>query len=522
MEEQISSIVEALKINAEKTPDKLCVGDKKNQVTYKEFWNMVKKAAVYLQEKGVQKGDMVVIRGAQKVEFLLGVFGVQLAGGAVCPLEKAIKDDRIMEIMNFVDSNIYLAEKSVKNTTVNNISLKEMFKVVQNNEAVTPNENTDNSENVVLNESSDSSEAVNSKEFSLPASDDLSEILFTTGTTGKSKGIEVTFGCNIAIAQNVIDSVGMEKDEIELITTPINHSLAIRRSYGAIYNGSSIVLTDGIKFVEDFFKLLDRYKITAITFVPAILEQVLKFAKDRFATYDNQFHYIQLGSAPLSETNKEILTKMFPTTRLYNTYGATESGCTVILEFSKYGHKKKCIGRTTVNTEILFVDDRRNIVEASLEKPGILAFKGKMNMRSYYKEPEITKEVMDEKGVVYTNDLGYLGEDGLVYLLGRQGDVINMGGIKIAPTEIEEVAMKHEMIKDCACIPIKDEITGEAPKLFVTLNEGYQLDQKELSKYLLSKLESLKVPKTFEVIDEIPRTFNGKIIRKQLKALENN
>ena len=522
MEEQISSIVEALKINAEKTPDKLCVGDKKNQVTYKEFWNMVKKAAVYLQEKGVQKGDMVVIRGAQKVEFLLGVFGVQLAGGAVCPLEKAIKDDRIMEIMNFVDSNIYLAEKPVKNTTVNNISLKEMFKVVQNNEAVTPNENTDNSENVVLNESSDSSEAVSSKEFSLPASDDLSEILFTTGTTGKSKGIEVTFGCNVAIAQNVIDSVGMEKDEIELITTPINHSMAIRRSYGAIYNGSSIVLTDGIKFVEDFFKLLDRYKITAITFVPAILEQVLKFAKDRFATYDNQFHYIQLGSAPLSETNKEILTKMFPTTRLYNSYGATESGCTVILEFSKYGHKKKCIGRTTVNTEILFVDDKRNIVEASLEKPGILAFKGKMNMRSYYKEPEITKEVMDENGVVYTNDLGYLGEDGLVYLLGRQGDVINMGGIKIAPTEIEEVAMKHEMIKDCACIPIKDEITGEAPKLFVTLNEGYQLDQKELSKYLLSKLESLKVPKTFEVIDEIPRTFNGKIIRKQLKALENN
>ena len=204
---------------------------------------------------------MVVIRGAQKVEFLLGVFGVQLAGGAVCPLEKAIKDDRIMEIMNFVDSNIYLAEKPVKNTTVNNISLKEMFKVVQNNEAVTPNENTDNSEKVVLNESSDSNEAVNSKEFSLPASDDLSEILFTTGTTGKSKGIEVTFGCNVAIAQNVIDSVGMEKDEIELITTPINHSLAIRRSYGAIYNGSSIVLTDGIKFVEDFFKLLDRYKL---------------------------------------------------------------------------------------------------------------------------------------------------------------------------------------------------------------------------------------------------------------------
>lgn len=494
MDKSVVSIIEALKINSEKTPDKLCVGDKRNQATYKQFWNMVEKAATFLNENGVKKGDIVVIRGAQKVEFLLGVFAVQLLGGAVCPLEKAIKDDRILEIMEFVDSNIYLADKLVKNERVNNISLKELFKTVQDEE-----------------------NQIKPFTFAFPKKGDLSEILFTTGTTGKSKGIEVTCDCNVVIAQNVMDSVQMEKDEVELITTPMNHSLAIRRAYGAIYNGSSVVLTDGIKFVEDFFRLLDAYKITAITFVPAILEQVLKFAKDRFATYDEQLHYIQLGSAPLSENNKEILGKMFPTTRLYNTYGATESGCTVILEFSKYGAKQKCIGRTTVNTEILFVDENRNVVDASLEKPGILAFKGGMNMKGYYKEPEITAEVMDEQGIVYTNDLGYLGEDGLVYLLGRQGEVINMGGIKIAPTEIEEVVLKHEMIKDCACIPIPDEITGEAPKLFVVLNEGYEFHQKELSKYMLLKLESLKVPKVFEVIDEIPRTFNGKIIRKQLK-----
>lgn len=494
MNKSVVSIIEALKINSEKTPDKLCVGDKRNRVTYIQFWNMVEKAATLLSEKGVEKGDIVVIRGAQKVEFLLGVFAVQLLGGAVCPLEKAIKDDRILEIMELVDAHIYLADKPVKHERVNNISLKELFKTVQDEE-----------------------NQIKPFSFAFPKKGDLSEILFTTGTTGKSKGIEVTCDCNVVIAQNVMDSVQMEKDEVELITTPINHSLAIRRAYGAIYNGSSVVLTDGIKFVEDFFRLLDTYKITAITFVPAILEQVLKFAKDRFAAYDEQFHYIQLGSAPLSENNKEILGKMFPTTRLYNTYGATESGCTVILEFSKYGEKQKCIGRTTVNTEILFVDENRNVVDASLEKPGILAFKGGMNMKGYYKEPEITAEVMDEQGIVYTNDLGYLGADGLVYLLGRQGEVINMGGIKIAPTEIEEVVLKHEMIKDCACIPIPDEITGEAPKLFVVLNEGYEFQQKELSKYMLSKLESLKVPKVFEVIDEIPRTFNGKIIRKQLK-----
>lgn len=490
---EIGSIVEALKVNAEKMPDRVCVGDKKKSATYKEFWIMVQKAATYLKGCGVKRGDIVVFRGVQKVEFLTGVFGLHLAGAAMCPLEKAIRDDRIIEIMDFIETDKYLAEKPVNNSKVQNISLKELFSY-----AISKESKID--------------------EFNMPDKNDLSEILFTTGTTGKSKGIEITFGINIAIAQNVVDSVSMGDDEVELLTSPINHSLAIRRFYAAIYNGTTAILTDGFVFVEGFFKVLDTYKVTAITFVPAILDTVLKFAKDRFSTYDNQFNYIQMGSAPLSETDKEILTEMFPTVRLYNTYGATESAATVILEFNKYADKKNCIGRTTVNTTIFFADENKNEIEASPENPGFMAFKGAMNMKGYYKEPEITAEVMMD-GNVYTNDMGYLGEDGFVYLLGRKGDVINMGGLKIAPTEIEEVVSQNNNIKDCACIPVSDEIAGEVPKLYVVMNDGCEFDQKEISKFMLDKLESFKVPKIFEVIDEIPRTFNGKIIRKQLKEL---
>ena len=462
MNNEVASILEAIKIHAKETPDKLCAGDKKKSATYSEFWDMIQRAATYLKNSGVRKDSIVVIRGVQKVEYLVAALGIQLAGAAYLPLEKAVKDDRILEIMKFVEADVYVAEKPVNNENVKNISLKELLKIV-----------TDKTSPI--------------ETFEMPKSNQLAEILFTTGTTGKSKGIEVTFKTDIAIAQNVIDSVEMGKDEVELLSTPINHSLAIRRFYGAMYNGSTAILTDGFVFVEDFFKLLDNY--------------------------------IQMGSAPLSEADKELLTKMFPTVRLYNTYGATESGCTVILEFNKYADKKNCIGRTTVNTTIFFVDENRNEIEASFKNPGYMAFKGDMNMRGYYKEPEITKEAL-ENGNIYTNDLGYVGEDGLVYLLGRKGDVINMGGLKIAPTEIEEVVVTHEKIKDCACIPIKDEITGEAPKLFVVMNEGCEFDQKEIAKFMLNKLEAFKVPKVFEGIDEIPRTFNGKIIRKKLKELD--
>ena len=199
--------------------------------------------------------------------------------------------------------------------------------------------------------------------------------------------------------------------------------------------------------------------------------------------------------------------------------GLTESGCTVSLEFSKYGDKKGSIGKPNVNAEIIFVDDNRNIVKASAQNPGNLAFKGAMNMPGYLKEPEITKEVMDDEGTLYTNDLGYMGEDGFVYLLGRKGDVINMGGIKIAPSEIEEVVAQNEMIKECACIPIPDEITGEAPKLFIVINEGFEYDEKSLYRFMLEKLEAIKVPKVVQVIDALPRTFNGKVIKRMLKEM---
>lgn len=488
----IQSILEAVRCHAAETPDKLCMGDKDKQVSYSEFWTMIRRAAAFFKAEGIGEGEIVTLRACQKVEYEIAFFGLQLAGAVVCPLEKGIKEDRILEIMDFVDATRCVSERRLKSDRITWIRLADVYEAASDSTAEAP-------------------------DFPLPSPDAMTDLLFTTGTTGKSKGIEVTAACNVAIAQNVNDSVSQTPDEVEIITTPVSHSLAIRRTYGGLYIGSSLVFADGVKFIEDFFTLLTSYKATALTFVPAILEQVLRYSSDRLAAYNGQLHYIQLGSAPLSEENKARLRSLLPDVRLYNTYGATESGCTIILEFSKYTDKEKCIGRTTVNTTLLFVDDERREVEATPEQPATMAFRGGMNMRRYYKEPGITAEVMDELGTIYTNDVGYRGADGLIYLLGRKGDVINVGGIKVAPTEVEEAAMKNPMLADCACIPIPDEITGEATKLFVVPADPACFDAKLLQKDLMNRLEALKVPKVYEVIDEIPRTFNGKIIRKQLK-----
>ena len=263
-----SSILEAIKSASEITPDKICLGDKKNKVTYKQFWKMINKGASFLEENGVKKGDVVVLKGAQKVEYLFAMFSIQLLGAVACPLEKAVKEDRILEIMDFVETDYFLDKKKLKNENKKSISLKDMF-----NEAI----------------DFDSYEV--EYKFDLPKEDDLSEILFTTGTTGKSKGIKIVYRNNVAIAQNVSEAIGITNDDVEMVTAPMNHSMALRRTYTVFYKGGTVVLTDGVKFIEDFFKLLDMYNVTGLTFAPAILEQLLKFAKDRFGTYSDRLRY---------------------------------------------------------------------------------------------------------------------------------------------------------------------------------------------------------------------------------------
>lgn len=486
--ENCQSILESIYNHALETPDKLCVGDKVRAFTYSQFWELIKGAASHLRARGVKKGTVVAIRGCQRAEYFLGHFGVQLAGGIPCPLERGIGKNRIAQIMEGVGSSILLNDKQTDLPGVTNILYEELRHVPAGSES-----------------------------FLLPQGEDISELLFTTGTTGRSKGIELLHSGNVAIAQNISAALGSGPEVTELITAPLTHSMALRRSYSQLYIGGSIVLTDGAKFINSFFELMDRFGVTAISFVPAILEQVLIAGGERLSQYDGLLRYIEFGSAALSEERKQTLRKLLPHVRLFDIYGSTEAGCATFFEFSRYTKKPGCIGHPTVNTELFFVDENRRPVRATRDEPGFLAISGGMNMRGYYKDPALTAEVMDRDGRIYTNDLGYMGEDGSVYLLGRRGDVISVGGIKVSPAEVEEVAAKFPAVLDCACVPIPDDITGETVKLFVVPHPDLDLDRSELTKYLSERLETMKVPKAYEIIPEIPRTFNGKIIRNKLK-----
>ena len=406
----------------------------------------------------------------------------------VIPVEKSTSVERVLEIGGRVDSECLISDKEADG--ISSIKIKD-----------------------IIARAKDADEA----DLELPGENDRSMLLFTTGTTGSSKGVVMLHRGDVGIAGNVIEGTSMKKGNVEIIPMPLNHSFGIRRYQSDMVNGGTVCLMDGMVFIGTLWKLVEKYGATSMAISPASLGMIFHLSDERIADYADQLDYIQIGSAPLAEADKEKLLRLLPDTRLYNFYGSSEAGCACILEFSGNGNKTGCIGRPTVNSIVRFTDDAGNVVEnGSPEAPALLSWGGSIVMEGYYNDPDLTAETL-VGGYVRTKDLAYLDEDGDCILVGRADDVINYGGSKISPAEIENLALGYEYIDDVAFTSISDPITGELPVILVIQKDGY--DEAEFERFLTDRLESYKLPRKYIYVDNIPKTFKGSVLRKEVRKL---
>lgn len=480
-----NSIVEAVKFNSEKHPEKVCVTDAKISYTYSQYYNKIKQAAAFLADKGIKKGDMVIIKSAQNAAFLTVLHAVHILGAVAVPLEKTVKEERVNEINAVVNASAYISDKPTEN--INTYLYKEIDEYDKEYE---PKE--------------------------LPDGADDSTILFTTGTTGKSKGILLSHSADVAVAGNVTCGTKMKKDNIEIIPMPLNHSFALRRYYANVINGSSVILMDGVIFISRFFDAFDKQGATSVAMAPSALSIIFKLSNDTISIYKDKIDYIQFGSSYMPEADKERIRSYLPNTRLYNFYGSTEAGCSSIIDFNENSENPYNIGKATVNSDIRFVDENNEFVEATEQNPARLVTGGKMLMNEYYKEPKLTAETLIN-GYIYSNDLGYIDENGDIIMLGRMDDVIISGGQKISPFDIEDVCSKYDGVDECAVIGVDDALMGQVAKLFIVVNDKY--DETKMMQFLTDRLENFQVPKIVQIIKEIPKTFNGKPLKRELKKM---
>lgn len=488
----LNSIVEAIFYHARYQPDKLCLADDYVSVTYGEYAGIIARFVGLFAKLGISENDRVVVEACQTIDYLAMQAALQLVGAIFVPVEHNCAPEKIQAFAKRADAEMIIACRDRAYDTPLFYTHDQMIDLSKKEPPFYTG--------------------------TFPDCTEISEILFSTGTTGKEKGIIITHANNIALAQNVISGVEMEKDNVEMIPSPMNHSHGLRRYYANMYNGSSVVLLGSVLNMKQFMANIEMYHVNSIDLVPSALSVVLQLSKNKLADYRHQLRYIQFGAAPMMEADKLRICELLPDTRLYNFYGSTESGCISIYNFNCSGSKKNCIGRPACNANIFIVDEERREIASSASNAGLLASRGGMNMLGYWKDELETTKVL-QNGIVYSNDIAYFDEDGDIILLGRRGDVINVGGNKVSPEEIENAAKKISGIADCGVIPVQDIHRGSVPKLFVQMKKGAHFDPVAIRVHLSGSLEPYKIPAYIEQIDSIPRTFNGKLLRKKLLEL---
>lgn len=330
----------------------------------------------------------------------------------------------------------------------------------------------------------------------------IADILFTTGTTGKPKGTMLSHDAIIADAENLVEAHQFSHDLTFVISGPLNHIGSLSKIWPTVMVGATLCITEGMKDLDGFFKALERPKQKTATFlVPASIRMLLQFSQARIEQLAYCIDFIETGAAAIAESDMKALRAALPHTRLYNTYASTETGIICTYDYSQNDCIAGCLGPAMKNSKVFITDE------------GLVACSGRTLMTGYLNEPTLTAEIL-RNNTIYTHDQGYIDEHGNLRLAGRADEMINVGGFKVAPTEVEDAAMGHPMVKDCICIATNHPITGLALKLLVVPAEGQELNKRQLARFIHSRLEAYKVPMLYEAVDHIERTFNGKLNRK--------
>ena len=478
---------------ANRTPDRLFAADPKGCTDYRKAWELIQRGAFCLLEKGIRKGDRVAVECTQDRSFLLAGLAAEAAGAVLVPLESGIKEDNLSTILALTEAALVITDGSLPLG-----SYKDSGKLLSFDDLL-------------------SSPA--RQELSLPKAEDTAEILFTTGTTGTSKGVVLTHANNVAIAENISSGCRMRDRNIEFVPLPLSHSHGLRTCYGNILKGGGVIITDGVSKVSEIYDLLTKYQATAMDLSPTAASVLLRLSRGRFSVFNSTMDYIELGTAPLTQEIKSEIKKAFPDLNLYNFYGSTESGRSCILNFKGENDLPYCIGSPAKHAEFYVADDEGRPIRSGRENTGRLICRGSMNMKGYWKQERLTETVLID-GAVLTADEGYIDEEGRVFCLGRMDDVINYRGIKISPQEIEEIAASFPGIREAVLVGAEDRKAGQVPVLcYVTA--GSEIDEDAYYSYLTEHIEKDRWPRRLVACDAVPHTANGKIRRKELRERIN-
>ncbi len=503
------------------------------KVSWREFSNNINKLSLLFADSGIKKGDRISILTKNTPEFIYSFFGAMKLGAIFNPINPDSTKDEIEYILNDSASSIVIVDednyKKVANVKNKIRSLMHIFgNGFSSNDIVNLETYLIDNKNLINNKDTDLEFTNNCS-----LSDDCL-IMYSSGTTGKPKGIVLTQHNIMVEAFSIARAWHFNEHSVGMCTLPLFFSGGLMPGFLAtLVTGGSLVMQKRFS-KSKFFHNIAKYKITYTNVVPTILSMLLnppedlsKYGKDGLSS----FKLLACSAAPLPVELAVNFEKQFVKSntegfRVIEAYGLTENSCWCTMNSIEH-RKLGSIGKAMDVCEIAIIDDKNNFLEVNntgRTQEGEIVVKGSIIFNKYWNLPEKTAETKKE-GWLHTGDLGSIDSDGNVCINGRIKEIIIKGGEKISPKAVDDVFYKYPAVIDAATIGIPDQIYGEEIKTYIVRKKdtaGAQVTEAELIAYAQKFFSEFRSPKYIEFVDEIPKGPSGKLLRRELLQMHLN
>jgi acyl-CoA synthetase (AMP-forming)/AMP-acid ligase II len=357
--------------------------------------------------------------------------------------------------------------------------------------------------------------------------EDITMLMYTAGTTGRPKGVPLRHSAFVSYVLENVEPASPDIEERNLLTVPLYHVAGIQAMLAAIYGGRTLVIMRQFE-VKEWLDTIRQEKATRAMLVPTMLKRVIDDSD--FNKYDlSSLKVITYGAAPMPLEVIDKAIKMMPWVKFINAFGQTETASTItalgpedhVIEGTEEEKNRKLkrlsssIGRPLPDVEVKIVDEEGEALPL-LEVGEILA-RGPRVMTGYWRDEQKTKQVMTGDGWLRTGDMGWMDEEGYIYLAGRGDDMIIRGGENISPEEVESVLHSHPKVEEAAVIGVPDLEWGQEVRAVVVLKRGEKTTPEEMIEFCRSKLSGFKRPRSVVFIDALPRNPMGKVLRKKVR-----
>ncbi|MFH1036423.1 MAG: long-chain fatty acid--CoA ligase [Pseudomonadota bacterium] len=482
-------------------PDKAFLIGEFGSISYAEFDQASDRLANNLLGLGVRPGDRVAILHPNSSQLFLAYYAIVKIGAVVVPINPVYTPREIVFILNDSGATVLLAHESLSANAQVAADQAPALKTV-----LTRSANQTMEDALAMSASNGTSLAA------LPelTPDTPAFTFYTSGTTGRPKGVVLTHRNLCFGGPNIAQSFGLRESDVAMVVLPMVHIFCIASPFmGSLSAGGSVVVLESFK-TEIVLEAFSRHGVTWFPGVPTMFTYLL-------SGVDSERHDVsslRMGLSGGASLPVEVLRQWEERfgARVIEAYGLTESTGLVACS-PVYGERKPgSIGISAAGVEVRLVDERG--LEVPVGQVGHLVFQGPNGTPGYHRLPELTAEKIKD-GWIYTGDHAYRDADGHFFIVGREAELIITGGYNVYPREIEEVLYAMDGVGEAAVIGVPHPVKGEVPKAFVSLKPGSEIGAEDILEHCRHSLAPYKLPQ-IEFMPDLPKNPTGKIMKKEL------